>query len=314
MKIDRLISIIMVLLNQERISAGELAEKFEVSSRTIYRDIETLSQAGIPITAYPGVNGGIGIMPEYKVDKRMFTAADISTLLIGLNSLSTTISQKELLDTLEKVKGLIPKEQMKEIESRSNRIAIDLTTWVGSRDFQPDLLIIKTALQENKCLTFRYINNNGDKSSRVVEPYQLILKEGHWYLQGYCRNRNDFRVFKLSRISGLDLMDIAFLPREYPTKPLAETDWIKSRMVSIKLLVDNSLMERITERFGPDCIKPYGEHRFLADFPFAEDDYGYSLLLSFGDKCECISPEHIRRELAVRIRRMADIYGDEVLK
>lgn len=120
----------MVLLNYERVSAIKLAEMFEVSPRTIYRDIETISLAGIPITTHNGVNGGISIMQEYKVDKNFFTATDISTLLMGLSSVSTTLSNKEIIGTLEKVKGLLPKEQIRDLELKSNQITVDLTTWM----------------------------------------------------------------------------------------------------------------------------------------------------------------------------------------
>ncbi len=203
MKIDRLMSIVVILLNCERISATKLAEMFEVTPRTIYRDIEAISLAGIPIVTHSGVNGGISIIPEYKVDKKFFTTSDISTLLMGLGSISTTLSHKEIIDTLEKVKSLLPKEQFKDIELKANQIIIDLTTWMGNKNFQPNLEKIKEALNDSKYLLFEYYSGKREKNNRCIEPYKLILKEGNWYLQGYCTLRNDFRVFKLSRISNL---------------------------------------------------------------------------------------------------------------
>lgn len=120
METDRLISIIMVLLNNERISAIKLAEMFEVTPRTIYRDIDSISLAGIPIITYTGTKGGIGIVPEYKIDKKFFTTTDISTLLMGLSSVSTILSDKEVIGTLEKIKSLLPKDQFRDIELKSN--------------------------------------------------------------------------------------------------------------------------------------------------------------------------------------------------
>lgn len=308
MKIDRLISIIMVLLNNERVSAVELADMFEVSTRTIYRDIETLSLAGIPIVTFNGVNGGISIMEEYKVDKKLFTVSDISTILMGLSSVSTTISNKELIGTLEKVKSLLPKTRVKDIELKSNQITIDLTTWMGNKSFKSNIDKIKSALNDNKLLEFEYYGTNRIKDKRIIEPYKLILKENNWYLQGYCTFKEDFRVFKLSRISNLKILDEVFLQREFVEKPLDGRGWIDKRLIKIKLLVDWSLREQMVERCGEDNVKAFLDDKFIVDFPFVADDLGYNILMGFGDKCECIEPENIRVELIKRIRKLLCVY------
>ncbi|WP_027632763.1 helix-turn-helix transcriptional regulator [Clostridium hydrogeniformans] len=308
MKIDRLISIIMVLLNNERMSAIKLAEMFEVTPRTIYRDIDTISLAGIPIITYTGANGGVSIMPEYKIDKKFFTASDISTLLMGLSSVSTTLSNKEVIGTLEKVKSLLPKEQFRDMELRSNQITVDLTTWMGNKSFQPNLEKIKSALNDTKHLSFEYYGGNRKKDKRCIEPYKLILKENNWYLQGYCTLREDFRVFKLSRISNLEILESIFVPREFKSKPLDGSGWIDKRLITIKLLVDWSLREQMVERCGEENIKAYGEDKFIVEFPFVEDDLGYDILIGFGDKCECLAPENVRVELIKRIKKLLYIY------
>ncbi|MEG2697269.1 MAG: YafY family protein [Cetobacterium sp.] len=308
MKIDRLISIIMVLLNNERISAIKLAEMFEVSTRTIYRDIETISLAGIPITTHNGVNGGVSIMKEYKVDKKFFTERDISTLLMGISSVLTTLPDKEIIGTLEKVKGLIPKEQIEDIELKSNQITIDLTTWMGNKDLKFNIEKIKKALNNNLYLSFEYYGINGNKSNRRIEPYKLILKDNNWYLQGYCILREDFRVFKLSRISNISVLESTFEPREFKVKSLDGSGWIDKKIITIKLLVDWPLRETMVERCGENNVKPYGNDKFLVDFPFVPDDLGYNILMGFGDKCECLSPEDVRIELVSRIQKLIDIY------
>ncbi|MBW9156161.1 helix-turn-helix transcriptional regulator [Clostridium tagluense] len=310
MKIDRLISIIMVLLNYERVSAIKLAKMFEVSPRTIYRDIETISLAGIPIVTHNGVNGGISIMQEYKIDKKLFTVSDISTLLMGLASVSTTLSNKEIIGTLEKVKSLLPKEQFRDIELKSNQITVDLTTWMGNKSFQPNLEKIKKALSDSKYLLFEYYGVNREKDKRCIEPYKLVLKERNWYLQGYCTLREDFRVFKLSRISNLEILESTFVPREFQAKPLDGSGWIDKRLITTKLLVDWSLREQMVERCGEENIEPYGNDKFIVDFPFVEDDFGYNILMGFGDKCECLAPENVRIELINRIKKLLHVYGN----
>ena len=130
MKIDRLISIIMILLERRRVSIPELARQCEVSARTISRDLETINQAGIPIVSYPGLHGGVGIMENYKLEKRLFSTADVTTLLMGLGCIRTSLSGEEVVNALVKVRGIIPEEQRREIELRAGRLAIDMTPWV----------------------------------------------------------------------------------------------------------------------------------------------------------------------------------------
>lgn len=115
MKVERLMSIILLLLDKERVSAQELADMFEVSLRTIYRDIDAIGLAGIPIRSTPGVGGGFEIMPNYKIDRKVFSTADLSAMLIGLSSLSNMIRSDELINALAKVKSFIPAERTKEM-------------------------------------------------------------------------------------------------------------------------------------------------------------------------------------------------------
>ncbi|PCI26086.1 MAG: transcriptional regulator [SAR324 cluster bacterium] len=265
MKIDRLMSILMMLLNCDRISAAQLAEKFEVTTRTIYRDVDTLGMAGIPVITYPGVYGGIGIMPEFKVDKKFFTAAEVSNLLIGLGGLSTALSQKEVAGTLEKVKSMLPREKALEIEVKASQITIDLKAWVGNKQLKPYLERIKKALDESRLMSFEYDGSGQKKSSRQVEPYQLILKEGHWYLYGYCCMRQDFRVFKLIRISELEILEITYEPREFKVKQLDGKGWIDKKIISIQLLVHKSLREHMLGLCGEGGITLQEVEIFLTE-------------------------------------------------
>ena len=154
MKVDRLVSIIMILLDKKRIGAQELADMFEVSPRTIYRDIDAINMAGIPVRGAAGVGGGFEIMPEYKIDKKVFSTADLSALLMGLSSLSNIVRGDELVHALAKVKSFIPADRAKDIELKLNQICIDLSPWLGNSNIQTYLEIIKSALQENKLLSF----------------------------------------------------------------------------------------------------------------------------------------------------------------
>lgn len=303
MKIDRLLSIVMLLLERNKVSTSTLAKMFEVTPRTIFRDIEAINRAGIPIISYPGVHGGIGIMEAYKIEKKLFTVSDITALLIGLNSIQASMSSEEILTTIAKVKGLVSEEQMKDFESQ---ISIDHTSWLGNGSAKPNFEEMKNAIHEKKLLSFKYSDQNSRRTQRKIEPYRLVLKNSHWYLQGYCTVQQDFRTFKLSRISALKPLNESFVPREIGPELFEMTE---KHTITIKLLIDESLRDFMVEYCGEQNIQPHGENKWLATFPFKENDLGYGYLLGFGHKCECLEPEHVRLELIRRINQLKDMYS-----
>lgn len=308
MKVDRLISIIMILLKKERIGAQELADMFEVSPRTIYRDIDAINMAGIPVRGASGVGGGFEIMQEYKMDKKVFSTADLSAILMGLSSLSSMIRGDELIHALAKVRSFIPADRAKDIELKVNQICIDLSPWMGNRNIQSYLESIKSALQENKLLSFGYVAHHGNKTTRTVEPYQLVMKSGHWYLQGYCYKRNDFRLFRLSRMSSLQMQDETFMPRDYQKPTLDFAEILETMQTKIKIRIHKSVMDRVLDYCTfEDCL-PDGDEYYIVCFPFIENEYHYNILLSFGDKCECLEPLHVRAEIKRRVHDIATLY------
>lgn len=308
MKIDRLVSIIMVLLDKKRIGAQELADMFEVSPRTIYRDIDSINMAGIPIRSISGVGGGFEIMQNYKIDKNVFSSADLSAILMGLSSLSDMIRGNELINALAKVKTFIPADKANEIELKASQICIDLRSWVGAPNTQAYLERIKTALQEHRLISFEYVAQHGKKTLRMAEPYQLVLKSGHWYFYGYCHVRKDFRLFRLSRISNLQLKEELFVPRDYPKPVLNFDDILHTMQTQIKLRIHHSIMDRVLDHCTYEHFSPDGSEHYIVDFPFIENDYHYDLLLSFGRHCECLEPPSVRAEMMRRIHDIASLY------
>ena len=308
MKVDRLISIVLVLLDKNRISAQELADMFEVSLRTIYRDIDAIELAGIPIRSTSGVGGGFEIMPNYKIDKKVFSTADLSAILIGLSSISNMIQSDELRNALAKVKSFIPTERAKEIELKVNQIYIDFSQWIGNSNIQSYIEIIKVALQENKLLSFDYIAHRGNKTTRVVEPYQLVLKSTHWYVYGYCLKRNDFRLFRLSRMSTLQKQKETFIPRDYQKPKLEFADVLATLQTNIKIRIHKSIVDRVLDYCPYENFIPDDKEHYIVSFPFIENDYYYDIVLSFGDKCECLEPLHVSKKMKQRIYDIASLY------
>ncbi len=308
MKIDRLISIILILLDRNKVSAKELADKFEVSLRTIYRDIDTINMSGIPIISTSGINGGFQIMEQYKLDKKVFSASDIVTLLRGLESVSSILSRQEIINTFVKVQSLIPNDSINEIELKKSQILIDLQPWKGNAKLQNYLNVINEAMENQRVVAFEYYDRVGKRSERTVEPYRLMLKVDSWYVQGYCLDKEAFRMFKLTRMSNLQILNQRFTTRELPPILSEFTDKMSKKQITVKLLIHESARDKVMEYCGIENVIPDKEHYYIAWLPFIQDDSGFNLILSFGDKCECLEPLEVREELIRRIYNLSQIY------
>lgn len=308
MKTDRLIAIIMILLERQRVSIAELARMCEVSPRTISRDLETINLAGVPIVSYPGLYGGVGIMENFKLEKRLFTTADIATLLMGLGCIRSTLSGPEVVDALTKIRGFIPEEQRQEIERRAGRLSVDMTPWAGGGKSLEAIEPIQRALEENRLLAFDYTDRMGRATSRVVEPYRLLLKGMRWYLDGYCLAREDFRLFKLTRMEKVSVSDTVFVPRAYQPKAAVQPQFQDEGAVAVKLFVRDTARERFADCFGEDSGAEPCEGGFYASAVLPDGPLGYQMLLRFGTDCECLEPAAFRSGMRGYIHKLYRMY------
>jgi len=301
MKIQRLIAMTMLLLDREVVSTGELAEKLEVSRRTIFRDIDTLSMAGLPIMMTRGSAGGVSLMKSYKVDKKLFTPDDIRSLVASLTSYQQLLGKREIANTLTKLQSLS--------EGHGDGfISVDLQLNQGNRSLRNLLKLIESAMGDARLLLFQYTDKKGDSTSRAVEPYQVVFKESHWYLQAYCTARQDYRIFKLARMSDVRLSEATFAPRDFTTLPMDGSDWMTDARAPVLIRIDKAMKDQVIERFGEDNIVETREHDCIAKYPIADNEDGYRTLLKFGAACEIIEPASVRRNFARYLRRMLAMY------
>lgn len=306
MKIDRLIAIVMLLLEQEKMSAQTLADHFEVTPRTIYRDLESINQAGIPIVSTSGPGGGVEILKSYKIEKRLFSASDFTALLMGLRSIRSNLPGKHVLETLAKVEGMIPSEHQKELQFRAKQIKIDTTPWLYANDLTERIELIKEAMEQSRLLRFKYKDIRNGESVRTIEPYRLLLKGEDWYVQGYCLTRNDYRTFKLLRMQQVCILPNEFQLRDFPFEQLDSASFSKVELVSVTLRIHESIKDTITNRFGENCFVPDGNEYYIAHVRMPIDELACSYLLSLCDKCVCLEPESLKnrmRQLSEQIYR-----------
>lgn len=287
MKIDRLLGILTVLLRQEKITAPYLAEKFEVSRRTISRDIDTLCLSGIPIVTEQGRGGGVSIAPGYAIDRRLFTKEELQAILSGVrgvDSVSVSPQGTGLKDKLESV----------EETTGGGPLLIDLAShYKGS--LTEKIALLKSAIAQNKLVSFRYYYEKGE-SERTVEPYYVVFRWGEWYLFCWCRKRRDFRLFKLSRLWNLTLMQETFSPRAIPQERLDPEGTWKTNY-RLEALFDPSVKYRLIEEYGPSCFTVRKDGRLFLSVGFTFYGNMLSWVLSFGDKIEVLQPEELRNDL-----------------
>jgi predicted DNA-binding transcriptional regulator YafY len=311
MKMNRLISIIMLLLERKTISASELARTFEVSKRTIYRDIEVINEAGIPIVTYPGINGGIGIMEKFKVDKRLFSETDLTALLIGLSGVHSVLDNTATKQAMVKLKAIIPKEKQNEIDELTSRISIDLSPWHKDNIVETYLQTINIAIDEKKILSFDYSNSKGDITYREVEPYRLLHKSNSWYLQGFCLLRQEMRTFRFSRIRKLTTTERNFTRRNYDSSTLSNEIDNVIPQVMVKIRFDDTLKGQILSYFN-DINIWQEDGKNIASIPIFDGDIGIRFLLSLGESCECLEPLEVREKLIQKAYAVLGIYKKDL--
>ncbi len=308
MKLDRLLSIVVMMLNRDRIPAAELAKRFEVSVRTIYRDVDAINLAGIPVVSFQGNSGGLGIHENYRLDRQVLTLADMVSILSSLRSVSAAFESTELETALEKVKSLVPREKRAEVDALQDQIVVDILPW-GYRAREKELMKdAYRALRGRRLLEITYRTYGGKTSTRVVEPMTLVYKGSGWYLYGFCRKRSDYRLFRLSRIQKHRIRSETFTRRSqsYAGYSMASS---QMKTKSITLLCSPSVAASFEDYLEPERIVPEGDKiRVTAQWP--DDGWTYSMLLGMGADAEVLEPPEVRRELARRARLTAEKYRD----
>lgn len=303
--INRLFGIMYVLLNKGTVTAKELAEQFEVSVRTIYRDIEVISQAGIPVYARKGKNGGICLMEQFVLNKMLITKEEQQQILAALLSVEETTASEEK-KILQKLGNFFKTEPV-------NWIAIDFSDWGdGQKHLYED---IKRSILTNKVISFDYYGQNREMSRRTVEPVQLLFKEYTWYLSAYCRERKAPRIFKLTRIKRMEVLEENFEPRiEWYQKVDAneekrrETKGEQVYTPMITMWIDKKEAYRVYDRFCESDIEILEDGNFIVRVAYPLDEWVYGLILSFGASAKVLEPLEIRQEIKKRIADMQKNY------
>ena len=301
MKIDRLIGILSILLQKEMTTAPELAEHFEVSKRTINRDIEELCKAGIPIQTTQGYGGGICIMDGYRMDRTLLTSRDMQMILAGLRSLDSVSGSRYYGQLMEKIQA-----GSSELISGRDSILIDLSSWYKTT-LPPKISTIQDAIENRHLVEFYYYSPSGE-SKRSIEPYYIVFKWTSWYVYGWCLKRKDYRLFKLNRMDKVRETDETFTCRNAPV-PEVSSELATPRNIVLKALFDGDMKWRLVEEFGTNCYEEQEDGRLLLIQNYNDVNNLTMWMLTFGDKVEVLEPMEVRERLKSIAKSLLKTYG-----
>lgn len=289
---SRLFKILYYLLDREHATAPELAAEFEVSPRTIYRDVEALSSAGIPIYTEPGRNGGIYLLQDFILDRAVLSENEKQEVLTALQSISATgyIGGKEMLTKLS---------ALFHINTR-NWLEIDFSRWGKCACDNSKFDILKTAVIQCKEIKIVYENTNSERSTRIIQPLKISYKSKEWYLKAFCKEKQDFRIFKLNRILGLKLLENTFVPRPYPEEKNSD----QQPYHQIALLFSKEIAYRVYDEFDGTEIECQKNGDLVVHAEMPVDPWLIGYLLSFGTQVEIIEPKYLKNVLAAQAQEI----------
>lgn len=320
MKIDRLIGILSILLQEEKTTAPKLADRFEVSRRTINRDIEDLCKAGIPIKTVQGAGGGISIMDGYRMDRTILTSKDMQMILAGLRSLDSVSGSQYYGQLMEKIQ-----KGSSEFIGGRDSILIDLSSWYKG-SLAPKIEIIQSAIENRNLLEFRYYAPSGE-SNRMIEPYYLVFQWSSWYVWGRkvsggdlscadrsgterCLDREDYRLFKLNRMDRVAETDRKFVCRDVPMPDLLN-EKIFPGGIRVKALFTPDMKWRLVEEFGPHCFTEAEDGRLLFTADYTDMENLVTWLMTFGAKAEVLEPKEARDIICRNAEKLLQIYRED---
>lgn len=298
MKENRYFQMVYLLLEKGSMTAPELAKHFEVSVRTIYRDIDILSSAGIPVYATQGKGGGIFIQENFVLKKSVLSEQEQTQILMALQSIRI-VEDENTKTLLSKLSGVFQKQNV-------NWLEIDFSSWTRSGAGKNNFQKLQNAIFNKWIVVFDYYSGKGEVIKRVVEPLKLVFKSMDWYMYGYCTIRKDFRFFKLTRIRNLEVTEDEYI-RSIPNQIFVEEEKFEMETVKVTLLFDKSMSFRVYDKFDDEVIENQ-DGSLLVETVMPNNELLFSYILSWGDKVEVIAPQNVRNIISERSKKIYEKY------
>lgn len=307
MRADRFFSILIIISQKGLVTGRELAEHFEVSLRTIYRDIEKISEAGIPIAATSGTGGGYYIMENYTLDNLFFNKKEMEPLIAIMDNLKFLFGNNQQFNDI-----VLKFETLRDSQKQNHdKFSIDMSHFSMEQELREYLFLINKAIEDSRILEFEYINRKMEYLKRIVEPIQIEFTNGQWYITAFCRIRKDYRSFKLVRVRNMKLGGSFIkkpISKEEIEKIFARSYEKNSILVTLKF--SSEIGEQLSEYFSKDKIKLLENGTYMVEDFFPKDEGLKKFILGFGNNCEVIAPDKLRKEMQEYIKNIYNKYND----
>jgi predicted DNA-binding transcriptional regulator YafY len=306
MKYRTMIKILLLLLSKRKTTAKEIAERFEISTRSAYRYLDELSMAGVPIYSERGRYGGICIADTYKLPVGFFTRAEYAAAINALKAMTFQVDDEDLLSALEKLERQVKNERQD--MSVCGNILVDSSSWNGGHQFSEKMHLCEQAVNECRSIQIDYISREGEHSKRIVDPYVLIYKQNVWYLYAFCHTKKDFRTFKIGRIRSANLTESTFYKKEVKRAdiPLSFT-YSEEQLVSVTLSIDKSALPEVEDWLGVENIEPFGNN-LRAQLQLYNDGTLVNKILSFGKAVTVLEPANLKEQVKEAAMAVGKLY------
>lgn len=299
MKYNVMLNILTLLLRRRKITAAEIARRYEISVRSVYRYVEEMIICGVPIDVERGRYGGLTIADTYRLPTGYFTKEEYAVTLNALDALASQINDGNVISAREKLENG-KKSERREMSVCGN-IIVDGGSWSGSKSFADKMRVCEQAVNDCSALTIEYVSREGERSKRVIEPHVLILKQGVWYVWAFCHTKQDFRTFKIGRIRSATFTGGKFVKREF-TRDDVDLDFTygDEELVEVTLEIEKTSLADAEEWLGIDNVEPRG-NKFYATVSLPDDDALVNKILSYGGAVKVLSPQSLKE----RVRAVA---------
>ncbi|MBQ4049507.1 MAG: YafY family transcriptional regulator [Clostridia bacterium] len=285
--------ILLTILNHRKVKREYLAEKFEVSTRTVQRYIDVLGEAGVPIISTRGKNGGFSVTDDFKLDSSFFTEAEVARIISCLNAMRPNYPDSICRDVTDKLLNASRNKQEEKYLVRSDSLVIDVGSWNNPLQYRGKMQVINKAIETNTSVILQYVDAKEYKSQRKFDPYSLVLKEGVWYVYGFCYLRNDFRLFRLARIKSLTLTEEAFEKRPSDVYEKLKGNFDDNPPIDVEFEFYNTVLAEVEEWLGTEAVSERGT-QYVAKATLYDEKIVLSKLLSFGSSIKVISPKYMK--------------------
>ncbi|MDE6690554.1 MAG: YafY family transcriptional regulator [Clostridia bacterium] len=304
MKYRIMIKMLMLLMSRRKVTAKEIADRFEISVRSVYRYVEELNVSGVPVDVVRGRYGGIFIADTFKLPAGYFTRGEYAATINALTAMLSTVNDEELVSALDKLQRE-QKSDKRELAVCGN-IIVDGGAWADLGKFPHKMKVCEQAVRESLSIEIDYISREGEHSKRVIDPHVLIYKQNVWYIYAFCHSRQDFRTFKIGRIKGARFTGRGFVKKEITKDEIPlNFDYTSEQLIPVTLSIKKDALADVEEWLGVDNVEPYGDG-LIANVSLPDDDMLVAKILGNGGNVRVIAPLELKERVKATALAIAE--------